>query len=144
MFEYLHSRAARLAEDFNPTKGKGPILLRLTNELKRRLSRETDAAFIGRIMTFVSSSLPPWERSGVNLRGNYNVESITKYEEPEQDESKMKVDKDDEGTGMSISECGLTQTISIQLFGHYKNISRIRLYYILNKFWKSSNQNSIS
>ena len=99
IFEYMQSRSARLVEGFNPAKGKGPILLRTTNELKRRLSRETDAAFIGRIMIFISLLLPPWERSGVNLRGNYNVESITKYEEPEQDEDKMTIDGDEDSTG---------------------------------------------
>jgi THO complex subunit 1 len=99
IFEYMQSRSARLVEGFNPAKGKGPILLRTTNELKRRLSRETDAAFIGRIMIFISLLLPPWERSGVNLRGNYNVESITKYEEPEQDENKMTIDGDEDSTG---------------------------------------------
>ena len=100
IFEYMQSRSTRLVEGFNPSKGKGPILLRTTNELKRRLSRETDAAFIGRIMIFISLLLPPWERSGVNLRGNYNVESITKYEELEQDENKMEVDGDDDTTGI--------------------------------------------
>jgi THO complex subunit 1 transcription elongation factor len=98
IFEYMQSRSARLVQDFNPAKGKGPILLRTTNELKRRLSRETDAAFIGRIMIFISLLLPPWERSGVNLRGNYNIESIAKYED-EGDESKMQLD-DEENTGM--------------------------------------------
>ena len=101
IFEYMLSRSTRLVEGFNPAKGKGPILLRTTNELKRRLSRETDAAFIGRIMIFISLLLPPWERSGVNLRGNYNVESITKYEELKQDENKMEVDGDDDSTGMT-------------------------------------------
>src|SRR5271169_4328127 len=104
IFEYMQSRSTRLVEGFNPSKGKGPILLRTTNELKRRLSRETDAAFIGRIMIFISLLLPPWERSGVNLRGNYNVESITKYEELEQDENKMVIDggggDDDDSTGI--------------------------------------------
>jgi len=102
IFEYMLSRSTRLVEGFNPAKGKGPILLRTTNELKRRLSRETDAAFIGRIMIFISLLLPPWERSGVNLRGNYNVESITKYEELEQDENKMEVDGDDDSTGTGL------------------------------------------
>jgi THO complex subunit 1 len=108
IFEYMQSRSARLVEGFNPGKGKGPILLRTTNELKRRLSRETDAAFIGRIMIFISLLLPPWERSGVNLRGNYNVESITKYEEPEQDENKMAIDIDDDSTGIWVSLIYLT------------------------------------
>ena len=103
IFEYMRSRSTRIVEGFHPTKGKGPILLRTTNELKRRLSRETDAAFIGRIMIFISLLLPPWERSGVNLRGNYNVESITKYEEPEKNEDQMDID-DDNSTGIPLEK----------------------------------------
>jgi len=110
IFEYMQSRSARLVgnEGFNPAQGKGPILLRTTNELKRRLSRETDAAFIGRIMIFISLLLPPWERSGVNLRGSYNVESITKYEELEKDENKMDVDGDEDSTGIFVPSTLLT------------------------------------
>ena len=103
IFEYIKSRSARLIEGFNPAKGKGPILLRTTNELKRRLSRETDAAFIGRIMIFISLLLPPWERGGVNLLGNFNVGNITKHDEPE-DENKMVIDVDEDSTGI-VSVC---------------------------------------
>jgi THO complex subunit 1 transcription elongation factor len=105
IFEYMHCRSTRLVEGFNPAKGKGPVLLRTTNELKRRLSRETDAAFIGRIMIFISLLLPPWERGGVNLTGKYNVDSITKYDEQEEDENKMviDVDEDEDSTGIPRS-----------------------------------------
>jgi hypothetical protein len=105
IFEYMHSRSARLVEGFNPAKGKGPILLRTTNELKRRLSRETDAAFIGRIMIFISLLLPPWERGGVNLTGKYNVDSITEFDEPEEDENKMVIDVDEDSNGIPRSGC---------------------------------------
>jgi THO complex subunit 1 len=100
IFEYLQSRSARLVQGFHPQRGKGPILLRTTNELKRRLSRETDAAFIGRIMIFISLLLPPWERSGVNLRGNYNVENITKYEDEDEE---MAVDGEEDTQGTPIT-----------------------------------------
>ena len=132
IFEYMQSRSARLVEGFNPAKGKGPILLRTTNELKRRLSRETDAAFIGRIMIFISLLLPPWERSGVNLRGNYNVESITKYEEPEEDENKMAIDVNEDSTGRpTIFGSTNVQMHSMSNFGLCKNISKTLSSYIL-------------
>jgi THO complex subunit 1 len=111
IFEYMQSRSTRLVQGFNPTRGKGPILLRTTNELKRRLSRETDAAFIGRIMIFISLLLPPWERSGVNLRGNYNVESITKYED--EDENKMAVDGEEDTQGKKNPYRCLTELMNV-------------------------------
>jgi hypothetical protein len=66
----------------NPLKGKGLILLRLLNELLRRLpkSKTEDVVFCGRILTFLSSSYPLGEKSGVNLRGNYNTGKVTSFD----------------------------------------------------------------
>lgn len=71
-----------MVQNMNPLKGKGLILLRLLNELLRRLpkSKTEDVVFCGRILTFLSSSYPLGEKSGVNLRGNYNTGKVTSYE----------------------------------------------------------------
>lgn len=63
------------------TKGKGPVLLRLCNELLRRLSKAEDTIFCGRILIFLSKSFILGERSGVNLRGEFNVENTTSFDQ---------------------------------------------------------------
>lgn len=63
------------------TKGKGLVLLRLCNELLRRLSKAEDTIFCGRILIFLSKSFILGERSGVNLRGEFNVENTTSYDQ---------------------------------------------------------------
>lgn len=61
------------------TKGKGIILLRLCNELLRRLSKSEDTVFCGRIFVFLTKSFPLSERSGVNLRGEFHLENRTTF-----------------------------------------------------------------
>lgn len=56
-------------------RGRGPILLRLLNDLLRRLPRSQSHSVIlsGRILMLLSWVYPLNEKSGVNLRGNFNV-----------------------------------------------------------------------
>lgn len=68
-----------------PGKGKGLILLRMCNELLRRLSKETSTVFCGRILMFLANSFPLGERSGVNLRGDFNTDMIHYDDEQEVD-----------------------------------------------------------
>lgn len=90
------------------TKGKGPVLLRLCNELLRRLSKAEDTIFCGRILIFLSKSFILGERSGVNLRGEFNVENITLFDQtPPATAKDEKMDIDREETGVAVvSEAG--------------------------------------
>ncbi|KAG8908007.1 UDP-glucose-4-epimerase [Tulasnella sp. 403] len=74
LFAWLELRTARatIVNDMNPSKGKGPTLLRSLNNLLRRISKTgSTSQFCGRILIFLSSVFPFGERSGVNLRGEY-------------------------------------------------------------------------
>ncbi|KAJ4470809.1 THO complex subunit 1 transcription elongation factor-domain-containing protein [Lentinula aciculospora] len=65
--------SGRLTSGMQPQKGKALVLLRMLNDLLRRLSKaggET-IGFSGRILTYLSQVFPLGERSGVNLRGEY-------------------------------------------------------------------------
>ena len=77
LFSYLETRAQFLGEDMLPTKGKGLVFLRLCNDLLRRLARSytPHAAFAGRILTLLSTTFAVNERSGVNLRGDFNTDN---------------------------------------------------------------------
>ncbi|KND05198.1 uncharacterized protein SPPG_00858 [Spizellomyces punctatus DAOM BR117] len=78
--EYLETRADRLTVGINPSKGKGLVLLRLCNEILRRLSKTKNTVTSGRILMFMANVYPLSERSGVNLRGEFNVKNETHYE----------------------------------------------------------------
>ena len=93
VFNYLESRVERLTAGMEGGKGKALILLRLCNELLRRLSKAEDTIFCGRILIFLSKSFPISERSAVNLRGDFNVENVTIFDNiPDVEGDEMEVD----------------------------------------------------
>ncbi|KAF2712635.1 hypothetical protein K504DRAFT_464705 [Pleomassaria siparia CBS 279.74] len=95
VFSYLESR--REAIIANNNKNKDLVILRLCNELLRRLSRAEDPVFCGRVYIFMFQSFPLGDKSSVNLRGNFHVENVTTFEEylqdSMQDGNQMQVDE---------------------------------------------------
>jgi len=63
------------------SKNKDLVILRLCNELLRRLSRAEAPVFCGRVYIFMFQSFPLGDKSSVNLRGNFHVENVTTFEE---------------------------------------------------------------
>ncbi|KAI3626812.1 hypothetical protein GLX27_001527 [Malassezia furfur] len=82
LFAYMQSRAEPLTEGMVANAGKGLVVLRLCNELLRRLSKSYSphAVLAGQILTFLSTHFPINERSGVNLKGEFHVENETPIE----------------------------------------------------------------
>ncbi|KAG0339022.1 hypothetical protein BG000_002987 [Podila horticola] len=80
IYSYLESRVQRLTANMTTVKGKGLTLLRLCNELLRRLSKAKNTVYCGRILMLLSNVFPLGERSGVNLKGEYNLDNITPIE----------------------------------------------------------------
>ncbi|KAI0976209.1 THO complex subunit 1 transcription elongation factor-domain-containing protein [Xylaria arbuscula] len=98
VFDFLESRRERITA--KNLKQKSLVILRSCNDLLRRLSRAEDAAFCGRVYIFMFQSIPPGDRSSVNLRGEYHVENVTAFEEtPATTEGSVadKMDVDAEG-----------------------------------------------
>lgn len=96
IFDYLESRRKRIiSKNFS---GKKLVILRMCNELLRRLSRAEDTAFSGRVFIFLFQSLPPGDKSSVNLRGEYHTQNVTTYDQvtlrSEDAEDKMDVDSE--------------------------------------------------
>lgn len=102
--ECISSRALSLRprlppQDLSPSRGKGLVLLRLLNDLLRRLSKPSRSHLVlsGRILSLLSSVFPLGERSGVNLRGEFNIGNVTKVEDPsETEEEKLPASEEEE------------------------------------------------
>ncbi|EDV91583.1 THO complex subunit 1 [Drosophila grimshawi] len=54
-------------------------LLRMCNDLLRRLSRTQNTVFCGRILLFLSKFFPFSERSGLNIVSEFNLDNYTEY-----------------------------------------------------------------
>lgn len=88
-------------------KGKALVLLRLLNDLLRRLpkSKPEHVVFCGRILMLLSSSFPLGEQSGVNLRGNFNKRNVTLFEAtPPAEEASTSILPDDSVGAVVVEE----------------------------------------
>lgn len=105
------------------SKNKDLVILRLCNELLRRLSRAEDPVFCGRVYIFMFQSFPLGDKSSVNLRGNFHVENVTTFEdflkEPKTDEDSMQIDAD--GSAPTLQEESASGTPAFQAEDAEKN-----------------------
>ncbi|XP_049530173.1 THO complex subunit 1 [Anopheles darlingi] len=78
IFTYVENNVATWKEEFFFTACKHN-LLRMCNDLLRRLSRSQNTVFCGRILLFLAKFFPFSERSGLNIISEFNLENITEY-----------------------------------------------------------------
>ncbi|KAJ1529807.1 hypothetical protein ONE63_006550 [Megalurothrips usitatus] len=78
LFAYVEENVSIWKEDmfFTPCKNN---LLRMCNDLLRRLSRSQNTVFCGRILLFLAKFFPFSERSGLNVVSEFNLENITEF-----------------------------------------------------------------
>ncbi|XP_037748703.1 THO complex subunit 1 isoform X2 [Chelonia mydas] len=60
-------------------------LLRMCNDLLRRLSKSQNTVFCGRIQLFLARLFPLSEKSGLNLQSQFNLENVTVFNTNEQE-----------------------------------------------------------
>ncbi|VDN97772.1 unnamed protein product [Rodentolepis nana] len=83
------------------------ILLRMCNDLLRRLSKSQNTVFCGRIQLFLTSLFPLNEKSGLNFTSNFNIDKEVSYSN-EPDESlfhALTTTKDDSDSTSKAQAC---------------------------------------
>ncbi|XP_045612877.1 THO complex subunit 1 isoform X2 [Procambarus clarkii] len=95
LFSFVESNVGVWKEDtfFAPCKTS---VLRMCNDLLRRLSRSQNTVFCGRILLFLARFFPFSERSGLNLVSEFNLENVTTFTNVETTDME---DDDDEEKG---------------------------------------------
>lgn len=78
LFKYVEDNVSVFKEDHFFTQCKNH-LLRMCNDLLRRLSRSQNTVFCGRILLFLAKFFPFSERSGLNIISEFNIENITEF-----------------------------------------------------------------
>lgn len=78
IFNYVEEMVEVWKEDIFFTSCKNNIL-RMCNDLLRRLSRAQNTVFCGRILLFLSKFFPFSERSGLNIVSEFNLDNVTEY-----------------------------------------------------------------
>ncbi|KAM4689599.1 THO complex subunit 1 [Discoglossus pictus] len=79
-------------------------LLRMCNDLLRRLSKSQNTVFCGRIQLFLARLFPLSEKSGLNLQSQFNLENVTVYNVNELESTLGQKQVEDRDDGMEIEE----------------------------------------
>ncbi|EZA55022.1 THO complex subunit 1 isoform X3 [Ooceraea biroi] len=78
LFTFVENNVAVWKEELFFTACKNN-LLRMCNDLLRKLSRSQQTVFCGRILLFLAKFFPFSERSGLNIVSEFNVENYTEF-----------------------------------------------------------------
>ena len=68
-------------------------LLRICNDLLRRLSRTQNTVFCGRILLFLAKFFPFSERSGLNVISEFNLDNTTNFNKEEEEDGEVGEEK---------------------------------------------------
>jgi hypothetical protein len=80
--ECLERQSHLLCDDVLFSSGSKLTMLRISNKiLTKKLLRERDSEFAGRVLMFLANKFPLSERSGLNIQGKYNLENVTNFED---------------------------------------------------------------
>ncbi|XP_043921173.1 THO complex subunit 1 [Protopterus annectens] len=79
-------------------------LLRMCNDLLRRLSKSQNTVFCGRIQLFLARLFPLSEKSGLNLQSQFNLENVTAYNTNEQESTLGQKHLEDRDDGLEVEE----------------------------------------
>lgn len=79
-------------------------LLRMCNDLLRRLSKSQNTVFCGRIQLFLARLFPLSEKSGLNLQSQFNLDNITVFNKNEQESTLGLQHTEVKEEGMDVEE----------------------------------------
>ncbi|XP_077991369.1 THO complex subunit 1-like [Glandiceps talaboti] len=96
IFSFVESKVSTWLLPAFYNAGKN-YLLRMCNDLLRRLSQPQRTVFCGRIQLFLARLFPLNEKSGVNLMSQFNLENVTVYNMKDVEGSLKHEDKEESG-----------------------------------------------
>ncbi|XP_072297863.1 THO complex subunit 1 [Eucyclogobius newberryi] len=103
VFTFVEENVSTWKSNTFYTAGKN-YLLRMCNDLLRRLSKSQNTVFCGRIQLFLARLFPLSEKSGLNLQSQFNLENITVFNKNEQESTLGQKHTEEKEEGMDVEE----------------------------------------
>ncbi|EPQ18268.1 THO complex subunit 1 [Myotis brandtii] len=103
IFTFVEKNVATWKSNTFYSAGKN-YLLRMCNDLLRRLSKSQHTVFRARIQLFLARLFPLSERSGLNLQSQFNLENVTVFNTNEQESTLGQKHAEDREEGMDVEE----------------------------------------
>ncbi|KAI3374858.1 hypothetical protein L3Q82_021396, partial [Scortum barcoo] len=103
IFSFVEENVSTWKSNSFYTAGKN-YLLRMCNDLLRRLSKSQNTVFCGRIQLFLARLFPLSEKSGLNLQSQFNLDNITVFNKNEQESTLGQKHSEEKEDGMEVEE----------------------------------------
>ncbi|XP_040027315.1 THO complex subunit 1 isoform X1 [Gasterosteus aculeatus] len=103
IFSFVEENVSTWKSSSFYTAGKN-YLLRMCNDLLRRLSKSQNTVFCGRIQLFLARLFPLSEKSGLNLQSQFNLENVTVFNKNEQESTFGQKHTEEKEDGMEVEE----------------------------------------
>ncbi|XP_033914527.3 THO complex subunit 1 isoform X2 [Acipenser ruthenus] len=103
IFSFVEENVSTWKSNSFYSAGKN-YLLRMCNDLLRRLSKSQNTVFCGRIQLFLARLFPLSEKSGLNLQSQFNLENITVFNKNEQESTLGQKHPEERDDGMEVEE----------------------------------------
>nr|XP_054772580.1 THO complex subunit 1-like isoform X1 [Lytechinus pictus]XP_054772581.1 THO complex subunit 1-like isoform X2 [Lytechinus pictus]XP_054772582.1 THO complex subunit 1-like isoform X3 [Lytechinus pictus] len=150
VFQFVEDRVATWKQTDFYSSGKN-YLLRMCNDLLRRLSKSQDMVFCGRIQLFLARFFPLDEKSGLNLMSNFHLDNVTTYnrtklEGPLRARVPQAIDKQD-SMDYEEGEMGASTPVDYKLYRQFWSLQdffRAPLQCFAKDKWKDFSNNAIS
>ncbi|NXC49827.1 THOC1 protein, partial [Penelope pileata] len=103
IFTFVEKNVATWKSNMFYSAGKN-YLLRMCNDLLRRLSKSQNTVFCGRIQLFLARLFPLSEKSGLNLQSQFNLENVTVFNTNEHESTLGQKHTEERDEGMDVEE----------------------------------------
>ncbi|KAL7386260.1 hypothetical protein ABVT39_005900 [Epinephelus coioides] len=103
IFSFVEENVSTWKSNSFYTAGKN-YLLRMCNDLLRRLSKSQNTVFCGRIQLFLARLFPLSEKSGLNLQSQFNLDNVTVFNKNEQESTLGQKHTEEKEEGMEVEE----------------------------------------
>ncbi|XP_020510328.3 THO complex subunit 1 isoform X1 [Labrus bergylta] len=103
IFTFVEENVSTWKSNSFYTAGKN-YLLRMCNDLLRRLSKSQNTVFCGRIQLFLARLFPLSEKSGLNLQSQFNLDNVTVFNKNEQESTLGQKHTEEKEDGMDVEE----------------------------------------
>ncbi|XP_077580848.1 THO complex subunit 1 [Stigmatopora nigra] len=103
IFTFVEENVSTWKSNSFYTAGKN-YLLRMCNDLLRRLSKSQNTVFCGRIQLFLARLFPLSEKSGLNLQSQFNLDNVTVFNKNEDESTFGLKHTEEKEDGMEVEE----------------------------------------
>ena len=135
VFEFVENRVSTWIQPDFYSSGK-ILLLRMCNDLLRRLSSAQNTVFCGRIQLFLARLFPLSEKSALNLMSHFNLENVTTYNKEAGMGEEKETKKDEEAMEIEDSDSILDSSAPIDFNLYHK-------LWLLQDFFRQPTQSFI-